>query len=220
MNPADNDPCSPSGTNYPSDCEVTQGLRERAMARQPAPERGYVWRSCFAKARPVKLLLLDVDGVLTDGTITYTHEGTEIKSFHTRDGMGIRLLREAGVETGLITARASEAVTRRARDLSLKYVYQKVENKLSLFEQLRTELGLRPAEVAFMGDDWLDLALLTRVGFSATVADGAFEVRQLVDYVTKSPGGRGAVREVCDLILEAKGALDSLFAKYGQRCSK
>ena len=190
------------------------------MARQPAPERGYVWRSCFAKARPVKLLLLDVDGVLTDGTITYTHEGTEIKSFHTRDGMGIRLLREAGVETGLITARASEAVTRRARDLSLKYVYQKVENKLSLFEQLRTELGLRPAEVAFMGDDWLDLALLTRVGFSATVADGAFEVRQLVDYVTKSPGGRGAVREVCDLILEAKGVLDSLFAKYRQRCSK
>jgi 3-deoxy-D-manno-octulosonate 8-phosphate phosphatase (KDO 8-P phosphatase) len=220
MNPADNDQCPPGGANYPSDCEVTQGLRERAMARQPAPERGYVWRSCFAKARPVKLLLLDVDGVLTDGTITYTHEGTEIKSFHTRDGMGIRLLREAGVETGLITARASEAVTRRARDLALKYVYQKVENKLALFEQLRTELGLQPAEVAFMGDDWLDLALLGRVGFSATVADGAFEVRQLVDYVTKRPGGRGAVREICDLILEAKGVLDSLLARYGQRCSK
>lgn len=214
MTQPDNDQCPPSGTNYPSDCEVTQGLRERAMARQQPPERGYVWRSCFGKARPVKLLLLDVDGVLTDGTITYTHEGREIKSFHTRDGMGIRLLREAGVETGLITARTSEAVARRARDLSLKYVYQKVENKLALFEKLRSELGLQPAEVAFMGDDWLDLALLARVGFSASVADGAFEVRQLVDYVTKNVGGRGAVREVCDLILEAKGVLESLYARY------
>jgi len=199
---------------YPSDCEVTQGLRDRAMARQEPSERGYVWRSCFGKAKKVKLLLLDVDGVLTDGTITYTHQGEEIKSFHTRDGMGIRLLREAGVETGIITARSSEAVTCRAQDLSLKYVYQKVENKLNLFEQLLEELTIESHEVAYMGDDWLDLALLARVGFSASVADGVLEVRQLVDYVTKTPGGRGAVREVCDLILEAKGVHDSLLKKY------
>ena len=220
MTISENDRCPPTGDTYPSDCEVTHGLRDRAMARQKPAERGYVWRSCFAKARPIKLLLLDVDGVLTDGTITYTHEGAEIKSFHTRDGMGIRLLREAGVETGLITARSSEAVARRARDLSLKYVYQKVENKRALFEQLRKELALQPTEVAFVGDDWLDLALLARVGFSATVADGALEVRQLVDYVTKSLGGRGAVREVCDLILEAKDVHKSLFERYVQRCSK
>lgn len=220
MTISDNDHCPPTGDTYPSDCEVTQGLRDRAMARQKPSERGYVWRACFPKARPVKLLLLDVDGVLTDGTITYTHEGTEIKSFHTRDGMGIRLLREAGVETGLITARASEAVARRARDLSLKYVYQKTENKLAVFERLCKELALQPTEVAYMGDDWLDLALLARVGFSASVADGALEVRQLVDYVTKKQGGRGAVREVCDLILEAKDVHKALFERYVQRCSK
>jgi 3-deoxy-D-manno-octulosonate 8-phosphate phosphatase (KDO 8-P phosphatase) len=220
MTQSDNEQHRPSGERYPSDCEVTQGLRERAMARQPPPERGYVWRSCLVKARPVRLLLLDVDGVLTDGTITYTPEGTEIKTFHTKDGMGIRLLREAGVETGLVSARASEAVARRARDLSLKYVYQKVADKQALFERLCTELALQPAEVAFMGDDWLDLALLARVGFSATVADGAFEVRQRVDYVTKNPGGRGAVREVCDLILEAKGVHESFLGRYLRPCSK
>lgn len=208
------------GEKYPSDCEVVQGLRDRAMAgSRQSTDRGYVWRSCFDKAKKVKLLLLDVDGVLTDGTITYTHEGAEIKSFHTRDGMGIRLLREAGIETGIITARTSEAVTRRARDLSLKHVFQKVENKLALFEQLCRELDIAPAEVAYMGDDWLDLGLLRRVGFSATVADAAFEVREIVHYVAKRNGGQGAVREICDLILEAKDVLQSLLAKYLPPCS-
>jgi 3-deoxy-D-manno-octulosonate 8-phosphate phosphatase (KDO 8-P phosphatase) len=207
----------PTPATYPSDCEVLQGLRKRAMDRQQeATARGYTWRSCFGKAKKIKLLLLDVDGVLTDGTITYTHEGTEIKTFHTRDGMGIRLLREAGIETGIITARSSEAVARRARDLSLQHVYQKVDNKLALFEKLRRELALGPSEVAYVGDDWLDLALLARVGFSATVADGALEVRQLVDYVTKRKGGQGAVREICDLILEARGVYDSFVDKYLQ----
>jgi hypothetical protein len=99
----------PTPATYPSDCEVLQGLRKRAVDRQQeATARGYTWRSCFGKAKKIKLLLLDVDGVLTDGTITYTHEGTEIKTFHTRDGMGIRLLREAGIETGIITARSSK----------------------------------------------------------------------------------------------------------------
>jgi 3-deoxy-D-manno-octulosonate 8-phosphate phosphatase (KDO 8-P phosphatase) len=109
---------------------------------------------------------------------------------------------------------------RRARDLSLKHVYQKTENKLAVFEQLCKELALQPEEVAYMGDDWLDLALLTRVGFSASVADGALEVRQLVDYITKKQGGRGAVREVCDLILEAKDVHKTLYERYVQRCSK
>lgn len=208
------------GKKYPSDCEVLQGLRDRGTARQQeSTDRGYVWRSCFDKAKKVKLLLLDVDGVLTDGTITYTHEGTEIKSFHTRDGMGIRLLRETGIETGIITARASEAVTRRARDLSLKYVFQKVENKLTLFTQLCREQNIAPAEVAYMGDDWLDLALLGQVGFSATVADAALEVKEIVHYVTKKNGGQGAVRELCDLILEAKDVHKSLLQKYLQPCS-
>ncbi|MFC1523698.1 KdsC family phosphatase [Thermodesulfobacteriota bacterium] len=209
----DND-CPPSGTSYPSDCEITQGLRERAAARTPSPDKGYVWRSCLPKAKPIKLLLLDVDGVLTDGTITYTHAGDEIKSFHTRDGLGLRLLQEAGVEVGIITARSSEAVTRRARDLSLKHVYQGCRNKIEAYNQIMDSLDISDEEVAYMGDDWLDLPLMTRVGFAATVADGAPEVKEISHFITKNPGGRGAVREVCDLIIEAREMHTTLLNNY------
>ncbi len=211
---AQDDSCGPSDGKYPSDCEVVQGLLEKARNRQPPDEKGYVWRACLPKAKEVKLLLLDVDGILTDGTIIYTHEGNEIKAFHTRDGLGIRLLQEAGVEVGLITARESEAVTRRAQDLRMKHVFQKTRNKLAVYEQLTKELGLQALEVGYMGDDWLDLPLLTRVGFSATVADAVPEVKKIVHYTTKRKGGRGAVREVCDLILEAKDMHVSLLEKY------
>ena len=208
------DSCSINSGGYPSDCEVTQGLLKRAMKREAPQERGYVWKSCLPKAAPIKLLLLDVDGVLTDGTITYTHEGTEIKSFHTRDGLGIRLLQEAGVEVGIITARSSEAVKRRAEDLKLAHVYQGCRNKIEAYTALLAKVNLRDAEVAYMGDDWLDLPLLTRVGFSASVADGVHEVRQVVDYVTTLPGGRGAVREVCDLIIASRHKQEELLARY------
>jgi len=206
--------CSSGNSDYPSDCELTQGLLEKARKRQESGDRGYVWKSCLPKAQGLKLFLLDVDGVLTDGTITYTHEGNEIKSFHTRDGLGIRLLMESGVEVGLITARESEAVNRRVQDLGLKHVFQKTKNKLAVFERLLEELALEPSEVGYMGDDWLDLPLLVRVGFAATVADAVPEVLQVAHYVTKRTGGRGAVREVCDLILEAKGTGKSLLEKY------
>lgn len=208
------DNCPSSGGGYPSDCEITQGLLERARARQQDDERGYVWRSCLPKVEPLKLLLLDVDGVLTDATITYTHSGTELKSFNTKDGFGIRLLREAGVEVGLITARTSEAVTRRAQDLKLTHVYQGARKKVEIYQQLVTELSLEREQVGYMGDDWLDLPLLTRVGFAATVADAVAEVRNIAHYVTKRSGGRGAVREVCDLIIAAKGMHQSLLEKY------
>lgn len=220
---AQDDTCStPQGginsgsSSYPSDCELTQALLEKARKRQESTEKGYVWRSCLPRAKGLKLFLLDVDGVLTDGTITYTHEGNEIKSFHTRDGLGIRLLMESGVEIGLITARESEAVKRRAQDLGLRYVFQKVKNKLEIFENLLKELKLNPSEVGYMGDDWLDLPLLVRVGFAATVEDAVPEVLQVAHYVTKRKGGRGAVREVCDLILEAREARSALLAKYLQ----
>jgi 3-deoxy-D-manno-octulosonate 8-phosphate phosphatase (KDO 8-P phosphatase) len=208
------DTCAGSSGEYPSDCELTQALRDRARKRQESPERGYVWKSCLPRAKGLKLLLLDVDGILTDGTITYTHEGNEIKSFHTRDGLGIRLLMESNVEVGLITARESEAVTRRVRDLGLKYVFQKTKNKLEVFEHLLKELNLQPTEVGYMGDDWLDLPLLLRVGFAATVEEAVPEVLQVAHYVTRRKGGRGAVREVCDLILEAKGTGKDLLEKY------
>ena len=211
---AQDDSCSSGSDHYPSDCEITQGLLEKARSRQPPAEKGYVWRSCLPKAKKIKLLLLDVDGILTDGTITYTHEGNEIKSFNTKDGLGIRLLQEAGLEVGLITARQSEAVARRAQDLGMKHVFQKTRDKLAVYEQLIKELDLQASEVGYMGDDWLDLPLLVRVGFSATVADAVPEVREVVHYTTKREGGRGAVREVCDLILDAKGSYDVLLQKY------
>ncbi len=199
---------------YPSDCELTQGLLQRAMARLQDDERGYVWRSCLAKAQPVVLLLLDVDGVLTDGTITYTKGGDESKSFHTRDGFGLRLVQKAGVEVGLITARTSEAVSRRAKDLGITLVFQGVGQKLAILEQLMAERQLTRQQIAYMGDDWLDLPLLTRVGFAATVADGAPEVKRLVHFVAGQAGGRGAVREVCELLVEAKGQTAALLAPY------
>ncbi len=208
------DTCTPNPGGYPSDCEVTQGLLKRAMEREPPRERGYAWQAALPKAAPVKLLLLDVDGVLTDGTITYTHEGTEIKSFHTRDGFGIRLLQEAGVAVGLITARTSEAVRRRAEDLKLAHVYQGCRNKIEAYRELLAKLALAEREIAYMGDDWLDLPLIRRVGFSVTVADGVHEVRQVADYVTTRPGGRGAVREICDLIIAAKGLQRELLGRY------
>ena len=206
--------CPTSGSGYPSDCEITQGLLEKARSRHEQNERGYVWRACLPRAAPLKLLLLDVDGVLTDGTIIYTHTDTELKSFNTKDGFGIRLLREAGVEVGLITARTSEAVARRAQDLKLIHVYQGVRKKVEIFEQVVAELSLGKEEVGYMGDDWLDLPLLTRVGFAATVADAVPEVLDVAHYVTKRAGGRGAVREVCDLIIAAKGKQESLLNKY------
>ncbi len=214
MDSSNQNSCPPGNGAYPSDCELTEALRQRARQRQEATARSPEWRACLERARPVRLLLLDVDGVLTNGTITYTDDGNEIKSFHTRDGFGLRILQQGGVEVGLITARSSKAVTRRAEELKLKHVYQNSGNKLEIFEKLLKELSLTPAEVAYMGDDWLDLSLLVRVGFAATVADGVAEVRQRVDYVTENRGGHGAVREVCDLILEAKGLHRELLNRY------
>ncbi|MBU0485781.1 MAG: HAD hydrolase family protein [Proteobacteria bacterium] len=210
----DDDQCPVSGTNYPSDCAVTQGLRENAAARQSGGERSYAWRAALPKASKIKLLLLDVDGVLTDGSLYFTPEGTEMKAFSSKDGLGLRLVQKAGVEIGLITARTSEAVRCRAENLGLTHVYQGESNKIAVYEKLLTELSLTPEEVAFVGDDWLDLPLLIRVGFAATVADAVPEVLAVVHYVAKNPGGRGAVREICDLIVEAKGKREELLAGY------
>ncbi len=211
----DNDDCVSSNNGvYPGDCEFTRSLLQKAASRSENMEKGYVWRNCLPKAKEVKLLLLDVDGVLTDGSISYTDEGSEIKTFNARDGFGMNLLRKIGVEIGLITARSSEALKRRARDLNLTHVYQGKRKKVEVFEEVIRELSLSPNEVAYMGDDWLDLALLRRVGFSATVADGTHEVKEIVDYVARRSGGQGAVREVCELIIDAKGRYEKLLNQY------
>jgi 3-deoxy-D-manno-octulosonate 8-phosphate phosphatase (KDO 8-P phosphatase) len=177
-------------------------------------ERHLDWQPFLDQARIVKVLLLDVDGILTDGSIIYTADNTEIKAFHIQDGLGLKLLQMAGIETGLITARRSEMVRRRAEELGITHIFQGVENKLKVFQELLVSQGLQAEETAYMGDDWLDLPLLTRVGFSATVVDAVPEVKQVVHYITSRSGGKGAVREVCDLLLEAKGKRQELLGRF------
>ena len=209
-----NDSCPTGKTGYPSDCEITQRLREQAAAKMQQADRGYAWKASFPKAKLVKLLLLDVDGVLTDGTIFFTHEGTETKGFNTQDGFGIRLLKQIGVDVGLITARTSQAVSKRAENLGLRHVYQGVDNKVEAFNQLMNTLNIDPEQIGYVGDDWLDFPLLQRVGFPVAVANAVEEVKQLAAYVTKRAGGQGAVREVCDLIIDAKNMHDTLLKEF------
>lgn len=199
---------------YPGDCQFTEFLRERAMARHEGKSGPLSRQACLKRAKAIKLLLLDVDGVLTDGSITYTHSGDEIKTFHCRDGFGMTMLKKIGVDIGLISARQSEAVTRRAHDLKLTHVFQGTRHKLAVFNALLQELHLTPPEVAFMGDDWLDLAVLSQVGLAATVADGMPELKPFVHFVAEHEGGRGAVRDLCDLIIEAQGRRQDLLSEY------
>jgi len=209
--------CGPGGAGrYPSDCELTQALRERAMAGNRLRERPRDWQRLLGRAGRIRLLLLDVDGVLTDGTIVYTEDGGESKGFSTKDGFGLRMLQDSGVAVGLITARTSEAVSRRARDLGFSHLYQGRSDKMAVYEEILSSTGLRPPQTAYMGDDWLDLPLLERVGLSGAPADAVAEVRDRVHYLCASPGGRGAVREFCELILDGLGVLDPLLARYSQ----
>ena len=171
----------------------------------------------MAKGRDIKLLLLDVDGVLTDGNLLYTGTREEGKSFNTQDGFGIRLLHEAGVETGIITARKSEVVARRAVELRMRYSFQGAPNKNEAFKEILKRSGLKPFEIAYMGDDWLDLVLLQQVGLAITPANGVKEVQEVAHFITERTGGAGAVRDACDLILDAKKQTKILLQKYKNR---
>ena len=213
MDKKKNNGCVISDGIYPGDCEFTQALLKKAASRQTTVN-SYAWKACIDQARAVKLLLLDVDGVLTDGTISYDYAGREIKTFHARDGFGMNLLRQAGIEIGLITARSSEALLKRAAELKIPHVYQGKRQKVEVFNELLVKLDLSAQQVAYMGDDWLDLPLLTRVGLSAAPADAASEIREIVNYTTRQKGGRGAVRELCDLLIDAGGLHEKLLKKY------
>lgn len=166
------------------------------------------------KLSKVKLLLLDVDGIMTDGRIIYVNDGGEAKAFDVKDGHGLKLLQRAGIRVGIITGRQSEIVARRAKELGIDLVYQNAKDKLVPFREILKNLALSPAEVAYMGDDVVDLPILLRVGFSATVADAVDDVKPHVDYITQRPGGRGAVREVCDLMLKQAGHWEAQTARY------
>ena len=205
------DTCPPNPESYPTDCEVLAAMRERANSR--AAGQSYEPR-LLARAAQVRLLLLDVDGVLTDGRLYYSADGSEGKCFHTQDGFGLRLLREIGIDTGIITARESTMVTRRAQELAMRFVYQRASHKLDAYRQILAESGLKPFQVAYMGDDWLDLPLLTQVGLAIAPANAAPEVAEIVHYQTPRAGGHGAVRDACDLLVAASGQLAALLQKY------
>lgn len=171
-------------------------------------------KEIIEKAREVKLLILDVDGVMTDGSIVYNDRGEESKSFNVRDGHGMKLLQRGGVDCALITARTSEVVLHRARNLGIELVYQGAFDKLKAYEDILKKTGLAPNQTAYVGDDVIDLPILKRAGFSVAVSDAVTEVKERVDYVTEAQGGRGAVREVVEIILKARGTWDELMSRY------
>jgi 3-deoxy-D-manno-octulosonate 8-phosphate phosphatase (KDO 8-P phosphatase) len=166
------------------------------------------------RAAHLKLLLMDCDGVLTDGRITLLEGGDEQKSFHTRDGHGLVLLHRAGLRSGIISGRTSTAVERRVRDLNITYIRQGTWNKVEDFEDVLAEAEVESSEVAFIGDDVTDIPLMLRCGLGIAVADATEDTHAAADYVTRLPGGFGAVREVCEFILKAQGRWDELMKRY------
>ncbi len=166
------------------------------------------------KAKKVRLFLVDVDGVLTDGGIVYDGGGREIKRFHVRDGHGIKMLQRAGVEVGIITGRTSEVVAFRARELGVTLVRQGTWDKVSAWREILAEKGFLPEETAYVGDDIVDVPLMRQVGFAAAVADAESYVLAAADFVSARPGGQGAVREIIEFVLRSRGAWEKIASKY------
>lgn len=158
------------------------------------------------KANKIKLLILDVDGVLTNNMLVYSEDGQEHKAFHTRDGHGMVLLQKSQVDIAIITGRKSQLVANRMQDLKVKHVHQGVPDKLPTFLKLVDELNLSLDEIAYIGDDILDLPILIRIGLAITPADGDDEVKSRVDYVSPFNGGKGCVREACEIIMRSQGS--------------
>ncbi len=166
------------------------------------------------KLEPITTLLLDVDGVLTDGGIIYGDDGAETKVFNAKDGLGIRFLMDAGVTVGIVTGRRSGALRHRCRNLGVEHVFDGVSDKGALLDRIRERVGATPGEIAFMGDDLPDLPLMKKIGCAVAAADARAEVRERADIVTDATGGNGAVREICESILKAKGMWEKILERY------
>jgi len=171
--------------------------------------------SLAEKLKKVLLLVLDVDGVMTDGKIIIDDVGNETKNFHVRDGHGIKLLMRGGVDVVLLTGRRSGVVRRRAEDLGVRGVYQGAKDKAQVMGEILAERGVPGEHVAYVGDDIVDIPAFRMAGFSAAVADAPDYVKEQADYVTENAGGHGAVREVCEMILKARGEWGAVTARYG-----
>lgn len=164
------------------------------------------------KLKAIRLVLLDVDGVLTEGRIVYTDGGEEVKSFSVRDGYGIRLLLDAGIRVGIVTGRRSAALRHRCRDLGIEMIYEGARHKARLLEAIMADTGLAASAIAFVGDDLPDLPIMNRVGCAVAVADAHDTLTRGADMVTTAPGGRGAVRELAEALLKAQGKWDGIIA--------
>jgi 3-deoxy-D-manno-octulosonate 8-phosphate phosphatase (KDO 8-P phosphatase) len=180
----------------------------------PASSERAVPAALAERARAIRLLVLDVDGVLTDGTLYFSHGGEQLKAFHIQDGLGIKLLRASGVEVAIVTGRRSQALEQRARELGVERLFQGADDKLTAFSSLLAAQQLQPAQTACMGDDLPDLPLLTRCGLAVAVPDAPEAVRARAHYVTRRAAGRGAVREVCELLMQVQGTLARAIDDY------
>ncbi|MBI1422713.1 MAG: 3-deoxy-manno-octulosonate-8-phosphatase KdsC [Gammaproteobacteria bacterium] len=166
------------------------------------------------KAAHIKLVVFDVDGVLTDGSLFFGDDGQEYKAFYSRDGLGMKLLQQTGVEIGVITARNSQVVEHRMRNLGIENVYQGKLNKLDAFHHLLDKLGVAPQQTAYAGDDVVDLPVMKAAGLAIAVQDAHPFVKQHAHWITQHAGGRGAARDVCELIMQAQGTLDAQLKSF------
>lgn len=171
-------------------------------------------KAALGQARGVRLMIFDVDGVLTDGRIYYSDSGEETKAFSTQDGHGIRMLMASGVDVAIITGRRSAVVSHRARDLGITHVMQGVNDKRSAFLELTASLRLQAVHCGYMGDDVVDLPILTRCGFAASTREAPEIIRRHAHFVASQPAGAGAAREVCETVMHAQGTLDAAIAPY------
>lgn len=168
----------------------------------------------LARASKIRLVIFDVDGVLTDGKLYFDESGREYKCFHARDGHGIKMLRTTGVESAVISGRQSASVARRMENLGIDLVFQGIEDKLAVFQSICQQMQLSPEHVAHVGDDLLDLPVMRRAGFSVAVADANDAILPYAHWQTRCAGGCGAAREVCDLLMTAQGTLTAVIARY------
>lgn len=162
----------------------------------------------------IKLLLLDVDGVLTDGRITYTDSGEQVKSFNAKDGLGIRLLMDAGIQVGIVTGRTSGALRHRCANLGITLLFDGIKDKSRALDEIVHRTGIPAETIGFAGDDLIDLPAMTRAGVAFAVADAAEEVKARADFICTKPGGNGAVREICEAILKAGGKWDAILSGF------
>lgn len=174
-------------------------------------------KSVLEKAALIRLVVFDVDGVLTDGRLYLGNDGEELKAFYVRDGLGIKLLQSTGVEIGIITAKTSHIVVRRMEELGVRHVFQGKADKLSTFKALCEKVQLEPKQVAYVGDDVIDVPVMLEVGLAIAVGDAHALVVERAHWQTQSAGGRGAAREVCELIMQAQGSLTEQLSRFGIR---